>query len=230
MLRSNRRVAVGPGRAGPGLVALSLALAALLAPLATTFAQGSQDAVSRVESYLASFRTLSAEFAQTVRNREGQPTERASGILALSRPDRFRWDYRQPYVQTIVADGERLWLYDSDLEQVTVRDLRAGLGSTPAMLLSGSGRVADAFESAGVERKGDWTWHRLRPREAGSDFESVGLALDGRGELAAMELSDKLGQVTVIEFSAVRRNPPLDAALFRFTPPPGADVIGRAAN
>jgi outer membrane lipoprotein carrier protein len=211
------------------LAVLLPAFFALAAPASSTFAQ-SPDAVARVDAYLGSFKTLSANFVQTVRNSEGQPTERASGTLALSRPDRFRWDYREPYLQTIVADGERLWLYDSDLEQVTVRALESGLGSTPAMLLSGSGRVGDAFESAGVELKGDWTWCRLRPREATSDFDLVSLAFDAHGELAAMELRDKLGQLTTIEFSSVRRNPSLDAALFHFTPPPGADVIGQAAN
>jgi chaperone LolA len=202
-------------------------LACLLAPAA--FAQGTGDAVARVDAYLASLKTLSADFAQVVRNRDGQVVDRASGTLSLSRPDRFRWDYRQPYLQTIVADGERLWLYDSDLEQVTVRALEAGLGSTPAMLLSGSGKVGDAFTALALEREGDWTWARLRPKQEGSDFDHVGLAFDARGELAAMELRDKLGQATVIEFGNVRRNPALDAALFRFEPPPGADVIGRAA-
>lgn len=202
-------------------------LACLLAPLA--LAQGGGDAVARVDAYLASLKTLSADFAQVVRNRDGQVVDRASGTLSLSRPNRFRWDYRQPYLQTIVADGERLWLYDSDLEQVTVRALEAGLGSTPAMLLSGSGKVGDAFTALALEREGEWTWARLRPKQESSDFDRVGLAFDARGELAAMELRDKLGQATVIEFGNVRRNPALDAALFRFEPPPGADVIGRAA-
>jgi outer membrane lipoprotein carrier protein len=212
------------------VAAIALTLVALASAASPVRAQAATDAVARIDAYLVSFRTLSADFAQTVRNHDGQLIEQASGTLALSRPDRFRWDYREPYRQTIVADGERLWLYDSDLEQVTVRELASGLGSTPAMLLSGSGRVSDAFESAGIERKGDWSWCRLKPREAASDFELVSLALDARGELAAMELRDKLGQLTVIEFTAVRRDPPLDASLFRFTPPPGADVIGRAAH
>ena len=205
-------------------------IAALVACLAATTAQaqGGADAVARVDAYLGSFRTLTATFNQVVRSRDDQVVDRASGTLALSRPDRFRWDYQKPYVQTIVADGKRLWLYDSDLEQVTVRALEQGLGSTPAMLLSGAGRVGDAFASAGVQKQGDWTWCRLRPKQDGSDFEQVSLALDARGELAAMELRDKLGQRTVIEFGGVRRNPPLDEAQFRFEPPPGADVIGRA--
>ena len=200
-------------------------LACALAPVA--LAQGG-DAVGRIDAYLATVNTLSADFSQVVRNRDGQIVDRASGQLSLSRPDRFRWDYQKPYVQTIVADGKQLWLYDSDLEQVTVRALEQGLGSTPAMLLSGSGKVGDAFASAAVQRQGDWTWYRLTPKQQGSDFEQVSLAFDRKGELAAMELRDKLGQTTVIEFGALRRNVALDQRLFRFEPPPGADVIGRA--
>jgi len=203
-----------------GLLSCALAPAAL--------AQGSADAVARVDAYLASLDTLVADFSQVVRNRDGEIVDRASGKLSLSRPDRFRWDYQQPYVQTIVADGRRLWLYDSDLEQVTVRALEQGLGSTPAMLLSGSGRVGDAFASAAVQRQGDWTWYRLAPKQQETDFEQVSLAFDRKGELAAMELRDKLGQTTVIEFGGLRRNVALDQQLFRFEPPPGADVIGRA--
>jgi outer membrane lipoprotein carrier protein len=194
----------------------------------TTVAQGEGDAVARVDAYLAAVKTLTANFSQVVRNREDQIVDRASGTLSLSRPNRFRWDYQKPYVQTIVADGKRLWLYDSDLEQVTVRALEQGLGSTPAMLLSGAGKVGAAFASVAVQRQGDWTWCRLKPKQEGSDFEQVSLAFDRKGELAAMELRDKLGQTTVIEFGALRRNPPLDQRLFRFEPPPGADVIGRA--
>ncbi|HWS75453.1 MAG TPA: outer membrane lipoprotein chaperone LolA [Quisquiliibacterium sp.] len=201
--------------------------ACVLAPVA--LAQGG-DAVGRVDAYLATLNTLTADFSQVVRNRDGQIVDRASGKLSLSRPDRFRWDYQQPYLQTIVADGKQLWLYDSDLEQVTVRALEQGLGSTPAMLLSGSGKVGDAFTSGAVQRLGDWTWYRLVPKQQGSDFEQVSLAFDRKGELAAMELRDKLGQTTVIEFGALRRNVVLDQRLFRFEPPPGADVIGRAGS
>jgi len=201
-------------------------LICVLAPAA--LAKGGSGAVTRVDAYLATVNTLTANFSQVVRNRDNQIVDRASGTLSLSRPNRFRWDYQKPYVQTIVADGKRLWLYDSDLEQVTVRALEQGLGSTPAMLLSGAGKVGDAFVSVAVQQQGDWTWCRLKPKQEGSDFEQVSLAFDRKGELAAMELRDKLGQATVIEFGALRRNPPLDQRLFRFEPPPGADVIGRA--
>ncbi len=200
-------------------------LALLLLPIAAFTA----DSVSRVDAYLGSLKTLSAGFVQIVQDKQGQVTERATGTLSISRPNRFRWDYQQPYAQTIVADGKKLWLYDPDLDQVTVRLLEQGLGATPAMLLSGSGKVGDAFTAGPVEQQKNWTWCRLAPRQKGSDFERVSLAFDARNELAAMELVDKLGQTTTIQFAQVKRGAVLDDSLFRFVPPPGADVIGEAA-
>jgi outer membrane lipoprotein carrier protein len=188
-----------------------------------------RDSLACVDGYLVSLKTLSAEFAQVVQDKQGQVTDRASGTLSISRPDRFRWDYREPYAQTIVADGKKLWLYDPDLEQVTVRSLAQGLGATPAMLLSGAGKASDAFKAGAVETQDGVTWCRLVPAGQGSDFERVSLAFDARNELKAMELVDKLGQTTTIEFGRVQRGMQLDPSLFRFVPPPGADVIGEAA-
>jgi len=204
---------------------LPVLLGLALCPLAAFAA----DSVARVDAYLGSLKTLTAAFVQIVQDKHGQVTERATGTLSISRPNRFRWDYREPYAQSIVADGKKLWLYDPDLEQVTVRSLEQGLGSTPAMLLSGSGRVGDAFAAGPIEQRQGWTWSRLVPKQKGSDFERVSLAFDGRNELAAMELVDKLGQTTTIEFAQVKRGATLDEALFRFVPPKGADVIGEAA-
>jgi outer membrane lipoprotein carrier protein len=201
---------------------------ALMLPALPAVAAADGDSLVRVEAWLKSVHTLSADFVQVVRNRDGQISSRATGTLSLSRPDRFRWDYRDPYVQVIVADGRKLWLYDADLEQVTVRPLEAGLGSTPAMLLSGAGSVGESFSAGPVERDGDWTWCRLVPRQHGSDFESVSLGFNDHGGLVAMQLLDKLGQSTELNFSNVVLNQTLDPALFRFTPPKGADVIGDA--
>jgi outer membrane lipoprotein carrier protein len=205
---------------------LLVAAASLLVPAVS---RAADDAVTRVDAYLDSLTTLSAQFVQVVQDRKGEITDRASGTLSIARPDRFRWDYREPYEQTIVADGRRLWLYDPDLEQVTVRSMEQGLGATPAMLLSGSGDVGDAFTAGPIEQKQGLTWCRLLPKQPGSDFERVSLAFRKPGELVAMELVDKLGQTTTIQFSAVRRAQKLDDSLFRFVPPAGADVIGEAA-
>lgn len=188
------------------------------------------DSIERVEAWMRSVKTLSADFVQVVRGRGGEITNRASGTLALSRPDRFRWDYQTPNVQVIVADGRKLWLYDADLEQVTVRPLQAGLGSTPAMLLSGAGAVGDSFTAGPVERDGEWTWCRLVPKDRSSDFEGVGLGFDTHGGLVAMQLKDKLGQSTELVFSRVKVNSKLDGGLFVFVPPKGADVIGDASK
>jgi outer membrane lipoprotein carrier protein len=207
------------------IVARLLAAALVLATLP---AAAADDSLSRVEAWLKSVKTLSADFVQVVRNSDGQIISRVTGTLSLLRPDRFRWDYRDPYVQVIVADGRKLWLYDADLEQVTVRPLESGLGSTPAMLLSGAGSVGESFSAGAVERDGELTWCRLVPRQHGSDFESVSLGFDDRGGLVAMELVDKLSQSTELDFSDVSLNRKLDPALFQFTPPKGADVIGDA--
>jgi outer membrane lipoprotein carrier protein len=203
--------------------------AALLVTALLPLAVQAADAVARVDAYLASLKTLSADFVQVVQDRSGQVTDRATGTLVLSRPDRFRWDYAQPYVQTIVADGKQLWLYDPDLQQVTVRSLAQGLGSTPAMLLSGAGKVGDAFKSGAVETLQGTTWCRLLPAQPGSDFERVSLGFDARAQLEAMELVDKLGQTTTIRFANVKLGAKLNDSLFRFVPPAGADVIGTAA-
>ena len=205
-----------------------LGAACALAVLGLRPVQAADDSVARVDAYLAKVRTLSAKFVQVVRNRDGQITSRATGTLSLSRPDRFRWDYQQPYQQVIVADGKRLWLYDADLDQVTVRPLAAGLGSTPAMLLSGSAAVSGSFTAGPVERDGDWTWCRLLPKAGGSDFESVSLGFDAQGRLVAMQLADKLGQRTELVFSDLELNRSVDASQFQFKPPKGADVIGDA--
>ncbi len=206
-------------------VRASALLTLLLVPIASFAA----DSIAHVDAYLARLTTLTAAFGQVVQDKQGQVTERATGTLSISRPNRFRWDYQQPYAQTIVADGRKLWLYDPDLEQVTVRSLEQGLGATPAMLLSGSGKVGDAFSAGLIEQQQGVTWYRLVPKQKGSDFERVSLGFDDRNELAAMELVDKLGQTTTIEFSLVKRGAALGDSLFRFVPPQGADVIGEAA-
>ena len=138
--------------------------AALLALLLVPIASFAADSITRVDAYLARLSTLTAGFVQVVQDKQGQVTERATGTLSISRPDRFRWDYQQPYAQTIVADGKKLWLYDPDLEQVTVRSLAQGLGATPAMLLSGSGKVGDAFTAGPIEQLQGLTWYRLNFR------------------------------------------------------------------
>jgi outer membrane lipoprotein carrier protein len=182
----------------------------------------------RVEAFLQGLDGLQAQFKQILTDRNGQTVDEASGTLAISRPDRFRWDYREPYQQVIVADGTRIWIYDSDLEQVTVRKLDETLSATPAMLLSGRSSLADNFNATQVAQEGSVEWVRLEPKRDDTDFRWVRLGFEGP-LLRYMQLADKLGQTTSLEFSKLERNPPLDPSRFTFIVPPGADVIGDAS-
>jgi len=133
--------------------------------------------------------------------------------------------YAKPVDQLIVGDGERVWIYDRDLEQVTVRRLSKALGSTPAALLAGAAEVEAAFDlrDAGVRDGLEWLEARPKEREAGFERILIGFGPEG---LRAMELADHFGHTTLLRFTNVQRNPKLDPAQFRFVPPPGADVLG----
>lgn len=207
---------------------LCMAFVALVA--APSF--GSADdaaAARRVERILADIKTLKSGFEQTLSGSRGEVLERASGMLYLEKPDRFRWDYTTGVKQLIVSDGARVWLYDEELDQVTVRQLGQSLSATPAMLLSGGGQAADRFKIVDLGRYENLDWIRLVPKTDDTDFREIRLGLAG-DQLARMTLKDKLGQTTDLKFSALERNPSLDAALFEFTPPPGVDVIGKTGN
>ena len=186
---------------------------------------GVQAGQARVESFLNNLQGLQAQFHQVLTDRSGREVDQASGTLAIRRPNRFRWDYQDPYEQVIVADGSRVWLYDRDLEQVTVRKLDDTLSATPAMLLSGEGKLAENFTVTDSTRQGGIEWVQMTPKRADTDFKSVRLGFEG-ATLRYMELGDKLGQTTHLEFSNVERNPLLDPSRFTFSVPPGADVIG----
>ena len=183
----------------------------------------------RVESYLNSLQGLQAEFHQVLTDRSGRAIDEASGVLAISRPNRFRWDYREPYEQVIVADGSRIWLYDTDLAQVTVRKLDDTLSATPAMLLSGEGNLDENFTVTAVENDATIQWVEMEPKRTDTDFKSVRLGFEGT-TLKHMQLADKLGQTTRLTFTNVEHNPVLDPSRFTFTVPPGVDVIGDPAQ
>jgi outer membrane lipoprotein carrier protein len=192
-------------------------------------AAGAQDGLARAQRYLDALGTLSAHFSQTLVDPDGRTVEVSEGTLQVKRPGRFRWDYTSPHEQLVVSDGERLWLYDPGLEQVTVKALDATLGSTPAMLLGGAGKLGDGYEVVRDYEEGGLAWLELAPRARQGDFERVRLAFAG-DELRRMELEDTLDQVTRIEFSGVEHDPPLADDLFRFVVPPGTDVVGDAAG
>jgi outer membrane lipoprotein carrier protein len=209
------------------VTARSVLALSLVFIIGVVHAASNNEGAQRVERFISNLQTLQAEFKQTLTDGKGQVTERSSGTLAIQRPNRFRWDYREPHEQLIVADGTQIWLYDADLEQVTVRALDTSLSATPAMLLSGEGKLADNFTVTESSRDANAEWVMMEPKRSDTDFKWVRLGLTG-DSLKFMQLADKLGQITTLEFSSVQRNAPIDASRFKFTPPPGSDVIGEA--
>lgn len=191
----------------------------------TAPAQTTRAAPSKLDEFFQGLQTLQADFRQTLRDGQGRMIEESQGVLAIHRPDRFRWDYIKPHEQIIVADGKKLWLHDVDLEQVTVRSMEQSLTGTPAVLLSGIEDLRTSFKVTGTQTKGGETVVTLVPKRGDTDFKQVRIRFTGK-QLAGMVLSDKLGQSTTLEFFNVQRNVSLDDARFVFTPPAGVDVIG----
>lgn len=179
------------------------------------------------ERYFDSMSTLRARFVQIVHDAAGRVIEESAGTVLLQKPGRFRWDYETPFPQLIVADGEYLWHFDSDLDQVTVKDMDEVLGTAPMALLTDGQPLAASFRVVPAGAEPGVRWFGLEPR-SGSEVEfqalRVGFAEDGG--LAAMELRDFLDQRTVLRFHDVERDVELDPELFRFEPPPGVDVLG----
>ena len=200
-----------------------LALSALLLLLAASVAQASN--LERFREYLRTTQSTRADFGQKVYDREGTLVQEAKGHFAFLRPGRFRWTYESPNPQLIVGDGTNVWIYDEDLNQVTVRRLERAVGSTPAALLAGSAEVEKAFEFSEGGREQGLDWLNAKPRQPEAGFERIRLGLGPSG-VEAMELVDHFGQTTRLRFTHLMRNPRLDPATFRFTPPEGADVLG----
>ena len=202
----------------------ALTAALCIAPLiATGDAQAS--GVDRLNKFMTSTVTATGEFEQRVFNRDRQVTQQSRGTLAFARPGKFRWTYSKPYPQVIVGDGARVWVYDQDLNQVTVRKLGQALGATPAALLAGSNEALKAFELKDEGTRDGLEWVEAIPRDKESGFERIRLGFGFSG-IERMELVDAFGQTTELRFSGLQRNPRIDPALFTFTPPKGADVVG----
>lgn len=181
-------------------------------------------ATDALKVFLTQTQTAKARFAQMVLDKNGKQLQQAQGVMQFSRPGKFRWDYQKPYEQVIVGDGSRLWIFDKDLNQVTVRKLDRALGSSPAALLSGSNDLERDFKLSNLGMDKGLDWLEALPKNRETVFERVRMGF-GKSGLEAMELRDQFGQTTVITFADVERNPRIAADVFRFTPPQGADVI-----
>lgn len=181
--------------------------------------------VDRLKAFIADARAAEADFTQTVTDKHGRITQQASGKMAFSRPGKFRWDYTAPYEQIIVGDGAKLWLYDADLDQVSVKPLNDVIAGTPAALLAGDDAIEKYFVLKDAGQSSDLEWLDATPRNSDTTFDRIRMGFRGN-TLAQMELFDHFGQRTTLKLTQFVRNPAIAPARFRFTPPKGADVIG----
>ena len=188
------------------------------------FENSNAASLERFQSYVRTTQAARGDFAQKVYDKTGKLVQDSRGSFAFLRPGRFRWTYVKPQ-QVIVGDGERVWIHDADLNQVTVRKVARVLGATPAALLAGASDIEKSFELKEIGTRDGLEWMEAKPREKEAGFETVRLGMS-TGGVEAMELVDYFGQTTVLRFSSVERNPQIDPATFRFTPPKGADVLG----
>jgi outer membrane lipoprotein carrier protein len=182
-------------------------------------------AIDQLRGFLNDTRSYKADFEQAVIGRNGRKPEESSGTLAIQRPGKLRWEVVKPYPQLVVGDGEKIWIHDPELQQVTVRKAGQALGGSPAALLAGSNELEKNFTLREAGEADGLAWVEAVPKVADSGFEKVRIGMAGR-EMKAMELHDNFGQTTHIRLLRGERNPALAAGLFRFKPPAGSDVIG----
>jgi outer membrane lipoprotein carrier protein len=197
----------------------------LIALVSVLFFQNANAAsLERFQSYLRTTQSARADFEQKVYDKTGKLVQESRGNFAFLRPGRFRWTYLKP-PQVIVGDGDRVWIHDADLNQVTVRRVSRVLGATPAALLAGASDIEKSFELVEKGEKDGLEWLEATPREKESGFERIRLGM-GTSGIDAMELVDHFGQTTMLRFTNLVRNPQIEPSTFRFTPPKGADVLG----
>lgn len=196
----------------------------LLAGLTSTAWAGGRETLNQ---FFTQVNTMQAGFTQQVVDDKGKVRQSSRGTVYLSRPGRFRWEYAAPDKHQIVADGRNVWVYDVELDQVTVKPMRQALSAAPVGMLLQKQPVEKQFAVQDMEADGsNLEWFRLTPYKKDSDFTSMdlGVAANGIGE---MILNDKFGQMTYIKFQNMRTNIGIDGSRFSFTPPKGADVIGK---
>jgi outer membrane lipoprotein carrier protein len=183
------------------------------------------DALARLNTFVSEVSTFEATFSQTVIGADGQIVDEASGLFQLARPGKFRWLYEQPFPQEIVADGEQIWFYDVDLEQVTVKLQNEALADTPASLLAGKVLPEDQYQIETIPSDDGLFWVTLIPKQVDTGFQVITLAFD-EDSLRQMIMRDSFDQRTRLTFSQVKENVQLPADIFDFTPPEGVDVVG----
>jgi len=185
-------------------------------------------ALDQFKSFVASTKSAKGDFTQQQlgKPKAGKPTPISSGTFVFARPGKFIWTYQKPYEQILQADGDQLYIYDKDLNQVTVRKLGNALGSSPAAILFGSNNLEQNFTLTEAGERDGLEWLNATPKAKDTSFEQISIGLKG-GVPLAMELKDTFGQTSLLKFTNFQRNPQLGAQQFKFETPKGADVVNQ---
>lgn len=181
------------------------------------------DSVDLLRDFAQNVKSGKASFTQTVTSADGAKKKTSSGQFEFVRPNRFRFAYAKPFEQQIVADGQKVWLYDVDLNQVTVRPMAQALGATPAALLAGS-TLDKEFDLKSLAAADGFEWVQATPKVKDGPIQSLRVGFKGK-DLAALDIVDAFGQRSALRFTGLEQNIKLADEQFRFTPPKGADVI-----
>lgn len=181
------------------------------------------DSIDTLREFVRDVKTGRANFTQTVTSPDGAKKKNSSGSFEFSRPNRFRFHYAKPFEQVIVGDGQKVWIYDADLNQVSARKITQALGETPAALLAGGSMEKD-FDLANQPSKDGLDWVLATPKTKDGPFQSVRVGFKAK-DLAAIEITDSFGQRSLLQFSQMTPNVPVAPDAFRFVVPKGADVI-----
>lgn len=187
------------------------------------------EGMDTLNQFVKNLKTLEASFVQTLEDANGKQLQKQSGIVLMQKPGRFKWHYQAPegYEQFIVADGEKLWFYDVDLEEATVKPLTEALGAAPIALLTSDTPLSDQFKITELGQIGEHQMLQLESKVQDTDYGQALLAFDDKGILQIMQLKDPLGQVTSIEFSGTKMNQAIAAKEFNFEVPDGVYVTGQ---
>lgn len=201
------------------LLLVAIAFAMLHSPLAVA-----SPGLDSLRFFFNEIDTFEANFGQEVLDESLQAVDSGRGKVLIKRPGLFSWDYEPPEAQKIVGDGDRVWIYDVELEQVTVRDQQQSLGKTPALLLAGTQDIEKNYTIIDIGTQGRFDWVNLIPVDPDSSFTEVRIGFEDN-RLRLMELLDNLGQRTRMSFVDLKENQPIPDSAFDFVPPAGVDVI-----
>jgi len=185
------------------------------------------DARKNLDNFFTKVTSMKGNFTQRAFNKRGKVTQNSSGLLYLSRPGKFRWVYKTPDPQEIIGDGRNVWVWDKELDQVTVKPTSRAVSTTPIAVLTRRDPPGARFHIKPLPKKGGIDWFQLVPKKASRDFRRIDLGLDTRGRLRKMVMYDQLGQRTEVTMNT-QNNVPISGKTFFFQPPRGADVIGKA--